>query len=279
MVNNSTTSSTRRKKAGMQSLASPTSSPSTEVSERLIAYLRVSTAGQVVDGYGLDAQETAIRQYVANIGGTITEVIRDEGVSGTLPAHERPGLMQAIGLLGGGEADALVIARLDRLARDLTTQEAILAQCWALAADVHSADLGLIHEDDPDDPMRTAMRQMVGVFAQLDRALVIKRLRDGRRAKVASGGKGSGSYPYGWDRHGEVASEQRVLTYVRRLRNMGQTWQAIADDLNAEGLVPRTAPRWTAANVAKGTAHAGRRATDGQCQTTPVDSHPMRRNP
>lgn len=226
-------------------------SPSREDSGLVVCYLRVSTAGQVVDGYGLDAQEAAIRQYAANTGCEIVAVIRDEGVSGTLPAHERPGLMQAIGMLGTGDADTLVIARLDRLARDLTTQEAILAQCWALDADVHSADLGLIHEDDPDDPMRTAMRQMVGVFAQLDRALVIKRLRDGRRAKVAAGGKGSGSYPYGWSRHGAVQSEQRVLAYVRRLRSMGQPWQAIADDLNVEGLAPRSVPRWTAANVAK----------------------------
>lgn len=235
--------------------------PSAEVSGRAVCYLRVSTAGQAVDGYGLDAQEAAIRQYVGHLGYDVVAIIRDEGVSGTLPAHERPGLMQAIGLLGTGDTDTLVIARLDRLARDLTTQEAILAQCWGLCADVHSADLGLIHQDDPDDPMRTAMRQMVGVFAQLDRALVIKRLRDGRRAKVATGGKGSGSYPYGWCKSGEVPTEQRVLTYIRRLRDLGQPWQAIAEDLNVEGLTPRSVARWSAANVAKVARHSQKAAS------------------
>lgn len=161
-------------------------------SERAVAYLRVSTAGQAVDGYGLDAQLAAIAQYAANAGLTLVAMARDEGVSGLLPAHERPGLVNAIAHIAGGHADVLIVARLDRLARDLTTQEAILAQCWGMDAAVHSADLGAIHADDPDDPMRTAMRQMAGVFAQLDRALVVKRLRDGRKAKAALGGKAAG---------------------------------------------------------------------------------------
>ena len=59
-------------------------------------------------------------------------------------------------------------------------------------------------------PMRTAMRQMVGVFGGLDRRLITRRLRDGRRAKAAQGGKAVGRYPFGWAEDGEVAREQRV---------------------------------------------------------------------
>ncbi|MCA1702756.1 MAG: recombinase family protein, partial [Actinobacteria bacterium] len=46
--------------------------------------------------------------------------------------------------------------------------------------------------------MRTALRQMVGVFAELDRRMVVKRLRDGRAAKAGTGRKVTGSYPYGY---------------------------------------------------------------------------------
>ena len=46
--------------------------------------------------------------------------------------------------------------------------------------------------------MRTAMRQMRGVFHELDRRLIAKRLRDGRNAKAAKGGHATGSPPYGW---------------------------------------------------------------------------------
>jgi len=59
-----------------------------------------------------------------------------------------------------GEADGILIPSLNRLARLLTVQEAILAQVWKLGGRVFAADTGEITPDDPDDPMRTAMRQM-----------------------------------------------------------------------------------------------------------------------
>ncbi len=115
--------------------------------------------------------------------------------------------------------------------------------------------------DDPDDPMRTAMRQMAGVFAELDRRLIIKRLRDGRRAKAAQGGKAVGRYPFGWSKEGEVVREQRVLVAIRDLRQDGQRWQDVAERLNAGGAPyrPRNADAWTAAGLAK----VGRRAGIG----------------
>ncbi|SDY35899.1 hypothetical protein SAMN05660209_02685 [Geodermatophilus africanus] len=109
--------------------------------------------------------------------------------------------------------------------------------------------------------MHTAVRQMAGVFAELDRPLIIKRLRDGRRAKAAQGGKAVGRYPFGWSKDGEVAREQRVLVAVRDLRADGLRWRDVADRLNAGGAAyrPRKADAWTAAGPAK----VGRRADIG----------------
>lgn len=214
-----------------------------------VIYLRVSTLGQVVDGYGLDAQLDACRKYAKGQGLTISEVHRDEGVSGTKPAHDRPGLTAALASLT--ESDILVMARLDRLARDLATQEAIFAAAWASGAAVHSADVGEWKRNDPDDPFRTSMRQMAGVFAELERRLVVKRLRDGRSAKAQKGGKAVGRYPYGWDRTGAIEDEQRLMRRARALRGKGRTWQEVADRFNAEGLLNRSGTPWTAANTAK----------------------------
>lgn len=60
--------------------------------------------------------------------------------------------MNAIAYLAAGNADVLIVVRRDRLARDLTTQEAILAQCWGMDTVVHSADLGVIHADGSRRP-------------------------------------------------------------------------------------------------------------------------------
>jgi len=226
------------------------------LSMRVVAYLRVSTNGQAEHGFGLDVQDAQVREWAKAHGHDVVRVCRDEAISGTADAVDRPGLACAIGAVPD-DADAVVVARLDRLARTLTVQEAILAAIWRDGGAVHSVDQGEVKQDDPDDPFRTAMRQMAGVFAQLDRAMIVKRLRDGRKAKTAAGGHGVGAYPFGHSKDGPVEREQGVLDRVRVLRAAGTSWSRVADDLNGRvSFGPRTADRWTAATA----AHLGRKA-------------------
>lgn len=125
-----------------------------------------------------------------------------------MPVGERPGLTEALRLLRKPpKADGLVAARIDRLARELHAQEAIFALVWRENGRVFTADYGEWMRDDPDDPMRTAMRQMAGVFAQLDRATIIKRLRSGIEAKRAAGKHATGNYRFGY--HGAGKGRDR----------------------------------------------------------------------
>lgn len=217
---------------------------------RLVGYVRVSTNGQAERGFGLDVQEAQIAEWAAANGHEVARICRDEGISGTTDAVDRPGLACALGALPD-DADAVIVARLDRLARSLTVQEAILAMIWRDGGTVLSVDQGEVMQDDPDDPMRKAMRQMVGVFAELDRALVMKRLRDGRKAKAAAGGKAVGRYPFGWSRDGEVEREQAVLGVIRELRARGLDWRTLAAELNERGpeFGPRYADEWSVGTV------------------------------
>jgi hypothetical protein len=113
----------------------------------------------------------------------------EEGRSGALDLEDRAALTAAIDLIATGKADGLVCYSLDRLAREITVQEAILAKVWEEAGGrVVTSDQGEILRDDPDDPMRTAMRKMAGVMYELDRRLVVARLRRGRRLKAERGG-------------------------------------------------------------------------------------------
>ncbi len=228
---------------------------------RLAMYLRVSSEGQV-DGFGLDTQEAACRTWARANGHRIVKVCSDEGLSGALDAADRPGLACALEAIdskaaGGKVADGVIVARLDRLARALTVQEAALAMCWRLGGKVFTADGGEVLADDVDDPMRTALRQIVGVIAQLDRALVSKRLRDGRKAKAATGRKAVGDYRYGYagvgkGRDRDAAPEPAEQVAVRRileLRTAGQSYREIAAALDSEGLKPRRASTWSAMAV------------------------------
>jgi DNA invertase Pin-like site-specific DNA recombinase len=219
---------------------------------KLVTYLRVSSEAQL-DGFGLDVQARAVRTWAKANGHRVVHTCTDEGLSGTLDAADRPGLACALDALSDGTADGLLVARLDRLARSLAVQEAALAAAWRLGASVFTVDGGEVHEDDPDDPMRTAMRQMRGVFAQLDRGQVVKRMRDGRRAKAATGRKSVGAYAFGYRGHGAGRErdampdpiERVVVNRIIELRRDGMSYRAIAVSLDSEGHRPRRAALWS----------------------------------
>lgn len=220
---------------------------------KLVAYIRVSTAGQVSDGYGLSIQEKAVRAWAKASSHRIVKVIREEGVSGAKDAVDRPGLSEALLMIQEGTAAGLLIPRLDRLARSVTVQEATLAFVWRHGGKVYAADSGDIAEDQ-DDPYRIAMREMAGVFAGLERRIIVKRLRDGRAAKEAAGRKSVGAYAYGTHGAGEGRdrdaapnpAETAARARILELRAAGDSYRAIAEQLDTEGLKPRRAAKWSA---------------------------------
>lgn len=228
---------------------------------RLIIVRRVSTARQAVDGYGLDAQEADCKRYAKNVGNIkIVHVVTDGdgngGKSGKSTIDERPGLMEAVQWISDGKADGILAPNLDRLARELTVQEAVLSYVWALGGRVFTADHGEHLEDDETDPMRTAMRQMRGVFHQLDRGLIRKRLREGREAKGKQGG-----YAYGAPRFGQ-RSEDGVLVEHEEEREVEDRIRQWADEeglgprpicnrLNEEGVPAKRGGKWHPTTVAR----------------------------
>lgn len=89
----------------------------------------------------------------------LVAVHRDEGISGTKEAADRPGLACALDAVERGQAAGVVVYRLDRLARSLTVQEAVLGHVWRRDGRVFAVDTGEGPADDPSDPMRTFVRQ------------------------------------------------------------------------------------------------------------------------
>lgn len=128
---------------------------------------------------------------------------------------------------------------------------------WRAGGRVFTADAGEVLRDDPDDPIRTALRQVVGVFAELGRCMVVERLREGRSAKAESGRKATGSYVYGYagtckgrERDAApLAGEQLAVSWIMALRTEGRSYREIVAVLDAEGLRPRRAASWSAMSV------------------------------
>jgi DNA invertase Pin-like site-specific DNA recombinase len=217
---------------------------------KVVAYLRVSTDRQAEEGLGLEIQEHAIQTWARANGHRIVLCTRDEGISGSNGLDTRDGLADALDALKDAQAGGLVVYRLDRLARDLVLQEQLLADIRRMGANVFStsrAEASYL-SDDPDDPSRKLIRQVLGAVNEYERAMIALRLRSGRRKKHDNGGYAYGSPPYGWRAVGrelvEHTQEQAALARMRDLRDHGASYRDIATALTAEGYQPKRGRVW-----------------------------------
>ncbi len=226
---------------------------------RLVAYLRTSTRSG--NGDSLAAQEDACRSWADAGKHQIAAVQRDDGVSGGKPVDERPGLAAALVAVEEGDADGIVVHNVDRLARELHVQEAALDRAWRAGARVFETFDGEIRRDDPDDPQRTFLRQVLGAAAQLERGLIRARLARGRRRKHERGGYTGGprlARRFGWRLEAgsdgkrdyvPVAEEREELDRMRAEYEAGASLQEVTDRLNAAGVSTTTGGRWSRQSV------------------------------
>ncbi|MGA8724219.1 MAG: recombinase family protein [Acidimicrobiales bacterium] len=223
---------------------------------RAIGYVRVSTAEQV-DGFGLDVQRDKIRAYCKEHGLRLVDVLADEGQSGSNGLEDRQGLAQALARIEAGDASALVVYRLDRLARDLILQETIHERLRSHGADVISASEPAI---EGDDATRVMVRQILGVIAQYERTVIRGRMMAGKAVKVARGGYGGGRPAYGFRASdGELVpdpGEEKLLAVVGKLRHNGLSYREIAAELTAKGYKTRRGGPWHPDQIRRIALHA-----------------------
>jgi site-specific DNA recombinase len=219
---------------------------------RLIAYLRVSSEGQE-DGLGLDVQRAEIAAWAGRHGHELVREV-SETASGTI--LERDGISEALAAVRDGEAEGIVVYRLDRLARDLLVQEQLLAEAWrhGEVCSASESEQELLHNrDDPDDPSRKMLRRIVGAIHQNDRDRIVLRLRKGRERKAAQGGYAGGRPGYGWRAEGrelvEVREELQVLERMHKLRGRKKSLREIAATLNEERVPAPAGDSWSAVAV------------------------------
>lgn len=204
---------------------------------RALGYIRVSTTEQADSGLGLEAQLSAIRTTAELRGWDLVDIVTDAGVSGTLA--KRPGLSAAKARMKAGEADLLVVAKLDRLSRSLLDGADLMAtakaQGWALVDIASSLDMStpqgrmvagmLLSAAQYESEMNGARTKEA--MANLP-AAVRDRMRHGGRPRALS-----------------VGAEVRI----RELRAGGLSLRKIADALTAEEVPTATGGKWWPATV------------------------------
>ena len=202
---------------------------------KAFSYLRVSGKGQV-QGDGLPRQRAAIKAYAKASGYRIVREFADEGVSGAIETTDRPAFAEMLKTLHANGVRTVLVERLDRLARDLMVQEAALSYFKQ-----HGFSIVSVMEPDlmASDPSRIAFRQMMGVFAQYDKSMIVLKLAGARAKKRAREGRCEGRKPFGYY-EGEAMAVERM----KALRNEGLGFDRIARRLNSEGIPTRTGRPW-----------------------------------
>lgn len=216
---------------------------------RVVGYVRVSTEEQAL---GPSAQREALERWCALNGAELVAVYEDIGVSGGAPLDKRPGLLEALGALSTTHAGVLLVAKRDRLARDVMAAGMLERLAERAGARIRStAGEGT----ETDDPTARLLRGIVDLFAEYERAIIRTRTRQALAVKRQRGER-VGEVPYG-SRLAEDGirleaepAEVRVLELVRSLRAEGVSVAAIAARLNADA-VPARGARWHPTTVAR----------------------------
>lgn len=201
---------------------------------RAIGYLRVSTGRQAESGISLDDQSDRIAADCARRGWALADVFTDEGRSGRT-GTTRPALTAALDVLRAGAADALVVAKLDRLARSTID----LARIMALAESENWALVILDPDLDTTSPAGKLTATVLGAVSEYESSLIADRARMTHRHRRAAG-KRAGQAPL-------LADEIRHEIAARR--EAGQTFAAIAGDLNSREIPTARGGRWHASTV------------------------------
>jgi len=215
-----------------------------------VYYLRVSGASQL-DGGGYDRQSEACARLARERGLEVVETFREAAISGTKSIDDRPAFQAMVAFaLEQMERPVIIIEQMDRLAREYRVQEQLLLYLASKELTLYAANTGEnITESIMADPMRKALVQIQGIFAELDRSMIVAKLRKGRDRKKAAGGKVEGVYGFGTDPR--KPEEPPVLAEILSMHHRGSGAEHIALMLNASNVFTRSGKPWRASTVHK----------------------------
>lgn len=203
---------------------------------RMVLYTRVSTEEQATSGLGLEAQEHMLDRAVEYEGWTVVETIRDEGESAK--TLDRPGLQRALRMLANGEADGLVVAKLDRLSRSILDFASLLDWLDQLKVRLVALDMRL----DTSTSMGRLASSLIVLIAEWERGTTAERTRAALAALRAQG------KPIGRPAVADIPELADRIHEMHHEQHM--TLQSIADQLNREGVPTiRGAPRWAKSSI------------------------------
>jgi DNA invertase Pin-like site-specific DNA recombinase len=150
----------------------------TKQAKRVALYARVST-----DGQSTENQTRELRAVTERHGWTVVAEFVDHGISGAKGRDKRPQFDALLKGVARKEFDVIAAWSVDRLGRSLVDLLGFLGDVQAKGVDLY------LHQQavDTSTPGGKALFQMMGVFAEFERAMIRERVNAGLARARAKG--------------------------------------------------------------------------------------------
>ena len=145
---------------------------------RVAIYARVSTDDQTVENQLIELRLVAERH-----SWDVVQEFIDSGISGAKGRDKRPAFDDLCQAVTRREIDLIAVWSVDRLGRSLRNLVSFLDDVHAKSVDLYLHQQGI----DTTTPGGKAMFQMLGVFAEFERAMIVERVRAGMARARAKG--------------------------------------------------------------------------------------------
>jgi DNA invertase Pin-like site-specific DNA recombinase len=203
-----------------------------------LLYARVSTSMQVNDGVSLDVQERQLINAAEFHGFTKWELVREEGRSGK-NITGRPVLTESLRRLDAGEAQALFVTRIDRLARSTTDFLSIVDRARQKEWRLIMLDLNL----DTATYQGRFVVTIMSALAEMERGIIAARQKDVHRDRRERG------IVWGVDMGPKNKTPDVLKDRILSERFKGMSYREIAGGLNADGILSQNGGKWYATTV------------------------------
>ncbi|MFZ1288685.1 MAG: recombinase family protein [Melioribacteraceae bacterium] len=222
---------------------------------KYLAYLRSSSLKQKEENT-VEIQRDQIEQYARQNGLTNITYYIDEGYSGSLEVHKRPGLLELMNFLESNSDVMILFTRLDRLSRNLQHSEFLLNFFRKNKIRFYSIfEPGI----NGSSPSQRFFQQMSGAFSEYERTLISMRLASGRYRRAKNGKYSGGRCPIGYISSKSVKGKgknllknqksENLISEIFELRSNSNSYQSIANYLNDKAITAPNGGNWAKSTI------------------------------
>lgn len=215
---------------------------------RAVGYARISRERD--ESTSIARQREAIERKAAEQGWTLVDTIEDVDMSASKRRLARPGLTRVREMVARGEADVVIVWKLDRIARSVADVSTLLDEGLRLVATDQAFDT--------TTALGRAMVQIAQVFAEIEAATIGERTAS-MRAYLAQERKHAGPAPYGYRIVPHPSGSGKALAiHPEEAAHVRAAVDAVLDGAGAYGALkvlrergstPRRAAAWSISSV------------------------------